>query len=124
MRGMATLAFGLVASGAPARAQGNTTLFTLGGLACSEIKLSNAADVLAVLNAAKADDPHAIDGGAPRWSSDRRRHASALTLKRTERVSENAIGAGRLASRSFCVRMRASFSTFRYRHGGPWRSPF
>jgi hypothetical protein len=75
MRRTATLAFGLVASGAPALAQGNTTLFALGGLACCEIKLSNAADILAVLNAAKADDPHVIEGGAPRWSSDHRRRA-------------------------------------------------
>ena len=56
MRRTATLAFGLVASGAPALARENTILFALGGLACSEIKLSNAADVLAVLNAAKADE--------------------------------------------------------------------
>jgi hypothetical protein len=36
MRGMATLAFGLVAFGAPAFAQESTTLFALGGLACSD----------------------------------------------------------------------------------------
>jgi hypothetical protein len=36
MRRMATLAFGLVAFGAPALAQENTTLFDLGGLACSD----------------------------------------------------------------------------------------
>ena len=74
MRRIATLAFGLVASEAPALAQENTILFALGGLACSEVKLSTA-DILAVLNAAKADDPHVIEGGAPRWSSDHRRRA-------------------------------------------------
>jgi hypothetical protein len=36
MRRMATLAFGLVAFGAPALAQENTTLFARGGLACSD----------------------------------------------------------------------------------------